>query len=382
MIFLIEDTAANVRASFTALVPDGDVKWKNYGFKFAVPKGCSSLRLKIVNNTAGSNSFVIDDIEIRLCTPKIKIADIAGDTVVCYSNKLTINASYPDAGNPFGNSITCRWEFRHIDSVKWRTLSEQNVTPPFSVSWKIDSTGKNNNGYYRLLAGKQGNIGLHNCCAASDSVRVKVLEKVVAPDIRMQISPAPDRVIRLASFVDSVDHSTIKWNRINPGAPNIIAGTDESTGSINSREFAENSTYVYKYTVSQCGRSEAKVYIHTLKDRIYRTPDTVMICQNHESSKTIYLNQILGLDLGGTWKYDNTVNPDATVAKCVVKIPTPSKYAGMMIFDATKAWNSAPASYNVAYKNYSNAKIFKFVYLMPTPFHGIAEEKLTIVVVN
>jgi hypothetical protein len=381
MIFLIEDTAANVRASFTALVPDGDVKWKNYGFKFAVPKGCSSLILKIVNNTAGSNGFVIDDVEMRLCTPKIKIADIAGDTVVCYNSKLAINASYPDAGNPFGNSIACRWEFRHIDSVKWRTLDEQNVTAPFSVSWKIDSTGKNNDGYYRLLAGK-GNVDARNCCAMSDSVRVRVLGKVVAPDIRIQASPAPDRVIRLASFVDSVDHSTVKWNRVSPGAPEIIAGTDESTGSINSREFSENSTYVYKYTLSQCGSSEAKVYIHTLKDRIYRTPDTVMICQSHEASKTIYLNQILGLDLGGTWMYDNTVNPDATVSECVAQTTTPSKYAGMMIFDATKAWNSAPASYNIDYKGYDNAKIFKFVYLIPTPFHGVKEERLAIVVVN
>jgi hypothetical protein len=80
--------------------------------------------------------------------------------------------------------------------------------------------------------------------------------------------------------------------------------------------------------------------------------------------------------------YDNTVNPDATVSECVAQTTTPSKYAGMMIFDATKAWNVAPTTYNIDYKGYGNAKIFKFVYLIPTPFHGVKEEKLAIVVVN
>jgi hypothetical protein len=370
LIFTLEDTAGNIHADFSCHVPDPDMKLKNYGFGFTVPAGHSSFLLKIRNISGGGNgSFAMDGVEIRLCAPKIRFDRLASDTLVCRNRTLILNAGYPDAGNPFGASVDYRWEFRHVDSAVWRTLDEQTAAVPLNVSWKIDSAGKSDEGYYRLLTAGQGKVGSRNCRAASDSVRLRIASDGKAADVRIQISPAPDRVVNLTSFLDSVEYTGVKWTSTSRGAPAILAGTDETTGSVNSRMFTGNSTFSYKYALlSQCGSSEAKVYVHASGHSVRRTPDTVRVCRSHESAGAVCLNQILGLELGGTWICDSSVNPDNTVADNVRQIPPPSKYAGMTIFNAANAWKTAPAIYKTGY---SSAKVFKFVYRLPMPLHGL-----------
>jgi hypothetical protein len=382
LIFTLEDTAGNIHAAYTCPVSAADTVRKSYGFAFTVPKGHSSLLLKIRNSTAGSGSFVMDSVEIRLCAPRVRIDGIS-DTLVCIGQKLVLSAGYPEAGNPFGDSVDFRWEFRHIDSAARQTLHGQAAAVPLNVSWIIDSIGRDSEGYYRLLLGKRGAAGSRNCCAASDPVRVRVVNSFKAADIRIQLSPEPGRLVNLSSFIDSIEYTGVKWTGISAGAPAILAGTDETTGSVNSSTFVGNSTLSYKYMLrSQCGSSEAKVYVRTLGNRIYRTPDTIAVCHSHESSSAVYLNRILGLELGGTWKYDSSINPDSTVADNMIAMSAPSKYAGMMIFNAAKAWKTAPKSYGISYRGHSNAKMFKFVYHMNTGPNGFTEKELVIVVTD
>jgi hypothetical protein len=167
-------------------------------------------------------------------------------------------------------------------------------------------------------------------------------------------------------------------------SPSIIAGTDETTGSLNTGDFAASGTYTYKYiSISQCGSSEARVYIRTVKNKtIFRIADTVMICRDNESSKALNLNHILGIDYGGEWKYDATVNPDATVVNNVTVMPSASKYRDARIFDAFKAYEIAPVSYSKTYKGYNDVKIFKFVYDIPTENNVTIRKELSIVVTN
>jgi hypothetical protein len=381
IIFLIEDAAGNQYARYTTgNIPDSDVRWKNYGFAFTVPKGCSSLVLKIVNSSAGSASFVMDDVEIRLCTPKVQLAAV--DSAVCINSPLVLNATYPDKGNPFGNSIVCRWEFRHIDSLVWKNIDERTHIVPLSVSWRINSADRTGDGFYRLLVGKQGSIDMKNCRASSDSIRVKVLKAVQSPDIRIQVSPAPARIVNLTSFLDSVNSTGILWEKVSVQSPVIRTGTDTTTGSINSTDFfVDRETYTYKYTAStKCGQSKAMTYVHAVKDRVLHVPDTITVCRNHESSKAIHLNQIIGLELGGVWKYDNSVNHDATVIQCVTEARQPSKYAGMLLFDAAKAWNIAPPQYIINYGGLSDTKAFRFEYHSTAAFNFPVKKTLVIVV--
>jgi hypothetical protein len=383
-IFIVEDADGNVLAKhYTEPLENDKPVWKNYGFAFTTPHITGSLIIKIVNNSAGngSKSFVLDDVEIRLCTPKIQIADIDGDTTVCPSQSFALHGSYPDAGNPFGKDIAYRWEFRHIDSANWQTLLEQDTTVPLNATWSVSDIGRSNNGYYRLRAGKRKYAGSMMCWASSDSVRVLVVEVFRFPDIRIQLSPLPKRVINLTGYLDSVGSANIRWERVTLNSPAISAGTDMTTGSVNSWNFAYPGTYTYKYVVSsQCGSSEAKTYIRTLKDRTFHAPDTVLICKKQKLSESLNLNQILAMELGGTWIYDATVNPDTTTADNVVEMSPPSKYAGALIFNAAKAWDTAPAAYAKPYRGHNDAKIFKFVYLPPAKSVFTAKKKLVIVV--
>lgn len=383
LTFTLEDALQNVHARYcTGEVAANDAKWRNYGFKLRIPKGYFSFVLKIANNSAGS--FSMDSVEIRLCTPKVRIVDIAGDTLVCLNNAFVIKGSYPAVGNPFGNEIACRWEFRHSDSLRWKVLEERDATVPLNAELSFAGVAMNNDGYYRLRIGKRGNIDAVNCCALSDSVCLKIVEAYRFPDIRIQLSPLPKRVINLTSFIDSIRHTkTIRWERTAAYSPAIISGTEETTGSVNSGDFSRTGTYTYKYTaVSQCGSSKSKVYIRTLKDRLPNTPDTIMVCGRYESSSALNLNHILGLELGGVWEYGATVNPDATVADNVVKMSPPSRYAGALVFNAAKAWKSAPASYSHTYRGHQDAKIFNFIYVPSTNASVSTKKKLVIVVVN
>ncbi|MDR1581700.1 MAG: hypothetical protein LBS55_00305 [Prevotellaceae bacterium] len=330
-----------------------------------------------------SEIFIDANDDMRFCAPKVDIADIAFDTLVCLKKTLTLKGSYPDVGNPFGNDINYRWEFRHIDSVNWKTLEQRDTTPPLNVVWQITNISKADEGYYRLRVGERGNTGDIRCCASSDSVRVNVIELSQVPDIRIQLTTKPDRVINMTKFLDSIRSASIHWDKVNFYAPEILSGTAETTGSINTGGFTGTNNYTYKYTVtSQCGSSKAIVYIRVLDNRILRNLDTIMICGTHESSKSINLNQILGLELGGVWKYDNTINPDATVSGNVTEILSPSRHEGALIFNASKAWNVAPESYSINYKNYHNAKIFRFKYYPPTGSKITKEKELVIVVTS
>jgi hypothetical protein len=107
-----------------------------------------------------------------------------------------------------------------------------------------------------------------------------------------------------------------------------------------------------------------------------------MVCIRNESSKALNLNQILGLELGGVWEYDATVNPDATVADNVVEMSPPSIYSGAVVFNAVKAWESAPKSYSRNYRGHKDAKTFKFVYIPPTGANVSTKKELVIVAID
>jgi hypothetical protein len=332
------------------------------------------------NCIAASNEIFLDAQDCS--SPEVNIVDIIGDTVVCFDKTLTLNGTFSHIRNPFGNNIAYRWEFRHIDSTNWKVLKEQNATPPLNVSWQITDINRADEGYYRLRVGKRENIETPNRYALSDSIYLIALGTEQVPDIRIQLSATPNRVVNLAKFIDSVRFTNIHWDKANTHAPAILDGTVETTGSVNSWNFTNKGVYTYKYTVtSQCGSSEAKVYIRMLENKIFRTPDTITICENHMASQSLHLNSILGMELGGVWKYDNTVNPDATtVVANVTKMPPSSRHAGSLIFNASKAWSVAPSSYSISYKNYNNAKMFKFKYTPPTGSTFTEDMELVIIV--
>jgi hypothetical protein len=361
-----------VLAQYYTHVPNSaDPTWKQYGFEFILPDNTSSIVLKIVNNGAGSdgNDFAMDDIEIRLCTPPVTTN--INDTVVCVGNSLDIIGTY-EADCVFGNDLAYLWEFRHADSVTWKLLTQKNVTidcvaanpadRTITETVSIASASKADEGYYRMLVSSPTNIGSVNCRAASDSVYVHIVDKYVAPDIRLQICPSPPaRTVQLSKYLDSTDYDRIEWGQVSP-YPVII---NPETGLFQDANLHINSTYTFKYTLrspphSGCGESTARVYMRVLNNRMFgRTVDTIVICSALATSRFVNLNQISGLELGGAWSYPKNTNN--TVKNNIKEFTSPSKYAGAIVFNAQKAYAEADNSYNVSYKGVSG-KAFDFVY--------------------
>jgi hypothetical protein len=370
IIFQIEDTDGNIlNTYYTGNIPDMSPDWKNYGFEFTVPAGQTSMVLRIINNGAGylGNDFAMDDIEIRFCAPKVETYIPGNDTIICYGNPLDISGTYT-ADCTFGNELAYRWEFRHLDSVNWKTLSSgaeiincatsPTITKPAP---SITSATKAAEGYYRLLISSTASINSVNCRAASDSIYVHIVDKYVAPDLRIQVCPSPpNHAINMSGYLDSTDYDRVSWANISPFPPVSAQG-------VISGNFNKGATYTYKYTVlspeySGCGSSTAKVYIRTLNDHIFgKIIDTVEICIAYADSRSVNLNQIFGLALGGSITLDGLRDPDGVAANNIRTLPSSSQYAGSTVFNAQKAYTEADDSYDIPYKGVVS-KRFDFVY--------------------
>jgi hypothetical protein len=201
----------------------------------------------------------------------------------------------------------------------------------------------------------------HGCGEASKTAPVKIETLLAATDIRVDMCPSPEREVRMTSFLDSVDNVEIEWQKSNFSTPDV----DKFTGIVNSMSFKYSSVYTYEYSLTaNCGSSTAVAYINILDDKLIDRPDTIVICRNQDMSRTVQLNQILGLELGGTWEYP--VNPENTVSSNVKVFASNSKYHGAYIFNAQKAWQEALNSeYDTNYNGYVDAKKFVFRYVAP-----------------
>jgi hypothetical protein len=108
---------------------------------------------------------------------------------------------------------------------------------------------------------------------------------------------------------------------------------------------------------SGCGSTSAKAYVQVLNNRILgATVNTITICSALATSRFINLNQIFGLELGGTLTYLN--DPDNVTGNNVKEYTSPSQYAGARVFNAQKAYNEAGSSYE-----YGSATVKKFEFL-------------------
>jgi hypothetical protein len=373
--FVLQDATTNVTlATFvtTEIPPENQPTWKMYGFEFVT--NSSAIKLSIYNDAPGGegNDLTLDDIEIRICTPPVTTNIVNNDTTVCYGADLNIIGTYTEDCT-FGDALSYRWEFRHKDSVNWKPVAgnfgdvsvdcdSPNVTDrEIEDTVKITAATKANEGYYRMLVSSAGSIDAINCRAASDSVYVHVVDRFVAPDIRLQVCSSP-LTIQLSSYLDSTDYNRIEWSQVS-SYPVI---TNLETGLIQDAIF-QKGTYTYKYTLSSpeylgCGSISAKAYVRALNDHIFgKTADTITICSALDLSRFVNLNQIFGLELGGVLEYGTSINPDNTVSNNVKVYALSSKYAGAHVFNAQKAYSEAGSSYDYIYQG-ATVKKFEFVY--------------------
>ncbi|MDR1718940.1 MAG: T9SS type A sorting domain-containing protein [Dysgonamonadaceae bacterium] len=166
LVFQLEDLSGNVLAKFyTGVIPDSDPAWKQYGFKFTVPDGTSSVICRVINDCTGVSGadFMIDDIEVRFCAPAVDVTPVTGN-FFCPGDNIVLTADYTDDGTFAAGYV-----------VKWLYSASGSLTS--FDSWSIIASGDRletpgTTGYYRAIVGTEDNLSARrfNCCAISDPI--------------------------------------------------------------------------------------------------------------------------------------------------------------------------------------------------------------------
>ena len=143
--------------------------WRLIGMNFTVPNGTYRVKLTIYNNVAqngSGNDFVLDDIEIHLCTPPVTIE---GETEVCENGATTLTANFTNDGT-FAEPLVYKW-WHSTDSVTWSEMSGFN-----GENLTFNAVQKNDSGWYKVAVSGDGNIENINCRAMSEPFRLRVNE--------------------------------------------------------------------------------------------------------------------------------------------------------------------------------------------------------------
>jgi hypothetical protein len=116
-------------------------------------------------------------------------------------------------------------------------------------------------------------------------------------DVRLFVCPSVGEV-DLSKYIDTVGVKSISWS---PSGSLLTAN-----GVLHTANIRTSATYTFSYTVTAgCNDTTLtrKVYVKTLRQN--ETPHTrtaISIC--HERAQTVQINQIIGLEAGGTISYD------------------------------------------------------------------------------
>lgn len=198
--------------------------WRQYGFKFPVPSGIDAINLTITNNnfgTLGGNDILMDDIEIYLVIPPVKLVP-AGDSFVCPDyTEVSLKGEYEDDGT-LGNHLDYRWE-RTDDPVdgtwtvipgQWGSVSTGMVTSTES-EYFIEKFTSGHNGYYRLVVGQTGVFGAdfmempnYDCVAISNPRGLTLIdesEKILKPSLEGLTAYCHDDVIKIVNKEQNPD---------------------------------------------------------------------------------------------------------------------------------------------------------------------------------
>ena len=143
------------------------LQWAMYGFDFNTGNN-DEIIMRIYSDGTGSsgNDFVMDDIEIRLCVPKVTIGSPdKSDTAVCIGQELVFNGSYEDVLKTLGEDLVAAWVYSATDSSipdDWTIISESIIDAPnsavISSTYPIGTITNSHEGYYRMVVTGAGNV--------------------------------------------------------------------------------------------------------------------------------------------------------------------------------------------------------------------------------
>ncbi|MDL2262866.1 hypothetical protein LJC11_05135, partial [Bacteroidales bacterium OttesenSCG-928-I21] len=236
LIFILKnpDTGEILSEFITGNLIDNDSGlWRQFAFKFPVPDGLSSVELIVKNNTAGDvggNDFILDDIEVYLHIPPVKILPaVSGNVCAAEGYGVILEGDYEDDGT-LGKNLDFRWEYRANEDAEWtvftggdwsssvKSVKNGSVTRDDSRC-QIESFTADDNGQYRLVVGQKGVFGTetnpvtpnYECIAISESRDLTWID--AAPPVAELISDKTAVCIDEEKIIVKNEKETSKYNK-------------------------------------------------------------------------------------------------------------------------------------------------------------------------
>jgi hypothetical protein len=226
---------------------------------------------------------------------KLSAGAIGSNHTICYNtkpDKLTSSAAASGGG-----TTTYEWQYSIDNGVTWPYITNAN-SAEYSPPALTQTT------QYRRMA--TNDCGTDSTAPVTITVRHPSLYNY--PDLRIRVCPDAGTIINLSKYVDTLDiaNGYPQWKSLS-GIP-----IDPSDGVISANSLGSRGTYTFTYTVSNpCTTSDItrKVYLEVLNGvRTPRLRDTIVICSGN--AEAININQIFGIDAGGTWEYHSWTAKD------------------------------------------------------------------------
>jgi hypothetical protein len=150
--------------------------WNQYGLKFIMPSGFSSVILELINDGEGGcgNDVAIDDIQFGTCDA-LPVVSLSTVTAGCIGGNTTFTSTLNDPAAIFGTP-DYQWQVS-TDSITWTNISGATGSTYVIAS----TTAANVNKYYRVIVAASGNIGMVNCQYISPGYKLPAKVSSVAP---------------------------------------------------------------------------------------------------------------------------------------------------------------------------------------------------------
>ncbi|MDR1886634.1 MAG: hypothetical protein LBQ70_01850 [Prevotellaceae bacterium] len=192
----------------------------------------------------------------------------------------------------------------------------------------------------------------------------------INPDFRVRACPAAGGEINLSKYLDTIVSPNITWSP----SPAI----DPLTGIIDAGKLVAPGTYTYTYTytyrvTNPCvGGMTGKIYLKMLGGNSLKQPqDTVTVC--YETAEAVNINQIFGIDAGGTWTY---VAPDGTPVFLAPYVKESAACGGAVIMNGKGIYENS----SIGFYGTTDTKRVVFTYT-PAATSCLGGKKYTIVII-
>lgn len=241
--------------------------WQQYGMKFIMPAGFSTVILELVNDGDGGcgNDLAIDDIQFGLCSPEPKVK-IGAATDGCIGASATFTATLTDPG-ALATGIDYQWQIADDLAGPYT-----NISGATSSVYSIPSVAAGDvNKYYRVIVAATGNMGNPTCEYTSIGYLLQAKDPSIAPTAALtsHSNICPGKTITL-----SVQGGTLGTNAVWTWYSGSCGGTLVGTGATVNVSPTVTTTYFVRGE-GDCGNTTCQQVTVTVSCDIDKDKDGI-----------------------------------------------------------------------------------------------------------